>query len=175
MYKICRIVIEMAGKLRRYITSNEFSIEDDMILFELKIGRDENGRDSVRISFACTDQGYKMIHDGHTDSNKWMQTCCFAEELYKALQYKKIDMYAVCTLNCFFKASRMFIYPHPLVPRPYHTKGIQFLEQFTEQNAKSLREGVLVGVKVKSTIPGRYSWYVAGEGGYKIKITIIDK
>ena len=78
------------------------------------------------------------------------------------------------------------VYPHHPVPRPYHTKGIQFLEQFTEQNAKSLLEeieelctpvleGVLVGVKVKSTIPGRHSRYVAGESGYKIKITIIDK
>ena len=78
------------------------------------------------------------------------------------------------------------VYPHHTVPQPYHTKGIRFLEQFREQNAKSLLEeieelctpvleGVLVGVKIKSTIPRKHSRYVAGESGYKIKSTIIDK
>ena len=92
---------------------------------------------------------------------------------------------AVCTLKCILYASRILIYPHPL-PQPYNTKDIQSLEQFKERNAKSLREeieqlctpvleGVLVGVKVKSTILGRHSRYGFDESGYKIKITITDK
>ena len=101
----------------------------------------------------------------HDDDHKWMQTCCFAEELHKALQYETIHSdKAVCTLKCFSNASRVFISPHTPVSRPYHTRGIQSLEHFTEQNANCLREeieelcapvlgGVLIGVKVKSTHP----------------------
>ena len=167
MYQFCRIVAEMTSKLWRYVMQHKFSIlgRSQMILFDLKMGEDldEDSDDEVvcvggysgHVSFQCSDSGHSF------DCRTWMETCCFANELYKALKCHTIRSdEARCTLEWFFPAS------------PIQPLRIDVLRDEIETLLNSGPKGIFVAVEVDSTTRHRYAGH--NKVVYRVEITLTD-
>ena len=167
MYQFCRIVAEMTSKLWRYVMQHEFSIQgrSRMILFDLKMGEhlDEDSEDEVvcvggysgHVSFQGSDSGHSF------DCRTWMETYCFANELYKALKHHTIRSdEARCTLEWFFPAS------------PIQPLRIDVLRDEMETLLNSGPKGIFVAVEVDSTTRHMYAGH--NKVVYRVERTLTD-